>query len=730
MDIKGQAGSKQTLEGQIDSEKTLEGKVNGSILMGLTPDIQIGEVITLEPGQNAKVTLDEKSTMLQPILNFALPKGEKGGAIADSIEWENVLNKPAIPSKTSDLINDKKFVNENYVKNEIANAQLNGGDVEVDLSGYATKDDLNNKADKSDIPIIPKNISSFNNDVGYISNIPSEYIKETELEEVTKIEKEANGEKLILNDISKQTINLLNIYGKTTQDGIAAPLNPKPLVNSGETGQIVLNITGNEGETHTVTFSIPNGLCGVPVACGGNYIDEAGQHWITDEIDIANGIYIQRCIKIVLDGSEDWKTTTTKLTSSTNHYRLQTSKYKGYIVGADSTNISAFGLCDAYPVLSQGGNGSWSETVSIGVGTSIIIYDDRFNTEDCIEAWKTNLAQNPVNCMFLLTEPVVTPLEDIEDKKIINAYLPVTTIQNNENARVKVRYISDIKNNIDNLNKFDFNILHNSDWSYSLVNQRNHTGAVENAYCIDRWIGNGTVIPVVGKYVGLTSNTTMTQKIEMLPNSLLGKLCTFSIDAESITTSVNISFPNVETDTPNIVTFEGGTIELGFVSGVTTLCGISCNYTPYIKITVSKDINIKRLFLELGSIGHMKQIPPMDYGKNLMTCHRYFVVYGGSSLCYPCIAVSQNKTRGTMIANLPCQMRLASVSCKITGTPLMRSGLTDYGTMSTWAESGQRNSSSNSLHAIFDCSDGNMTEGVTYVVRMEKGTSISISADL
>jgi len=709
---------------------------------------------------------------------------DKGKAEISHTHTKSEITDLRIPSKTSELINDSSYATENYVKNEIANAQLNGGEVEIDLSGYATKDDLEKKANLVDIP---KNTSELNNDSGFITNIPSEYITEeeleekgyltehqsledyalkneipsidglasetyvteyaqpkgeyltsipneyiteTELEDVTKIEKEANGEKIILNDISSQTINLLNIYGKTTQDGIASPLNPKTLVSTGENGQIVLNITGNEAETQNITFTTPNGLCGVPVACGGNYIDEAGQHWITDEIDLENGLYIQRCVKIVLDGSEDWKTTTTKLTSSTNHYRLQTSKYKGYIVGADSTNISAFGLCDAYPVLSQGGNGSWSETVSIGVGTSIIIYDDRFNTEDCIEAWKTNLAQNPVNCMFLLTNPVVTPLENIEDKKIINAYLPVTTIQNNENARVKVRYISDIKNNIDNLNKFDFNILHNSDWAYSLVNQRNHTGAVENAYCIDRWIGNGTVIPVVGKYVGLTSNTTMTQKIEMLPNSLLGKLCTFSIDAESITTSVNISFPNVETDAPNIVTFEGGTVELGFVSGATTLCGISCNYTPYIKITVSKDINIKRLFLEFGSIGHMKQIPPMDYGKNLMTCHRYYVVYGGSSLCYPCIAVSQNKTRGTMITNLPCQMRLTSVSCVIKGTPFMRSGLTDYGTMSTWAESGQRNSSSNSLHAIFDCSDGNMTAGVTYIVRMEKGTSISISADL
>jgi len=52
----------------------------------------------------------------------------------------NVENK--IPTKTSDLENDSNFVTQNYVKNEIANAQLGGDDSEIDLSGFATQDDL------------------------------------------------------------------------------------------------------------------------------------------------------------------------------------------------------------------------------------------------------------------------------------------------------------------------------------------------------------------------------------------------------------------------------------------------------------------------------------------------------------------------------------------------------------------------------------------------------------
>jgi hypothetical protein len=52
----------------------------------------------------------------------------------------------SIPEKVSDLENDKFYATETFVTNKIAEAELAGGD--VDLSGYATKDDLLSKVDK------------------------------------------------------------------------------------------------------------------------------------------------------------------------------------------------------------------------------------------------------------------------------------------------------------------------------------------------------------------------------------------------------------------------------------------------------------------------------------------------------------------------------------------------------------------------------------------------------
>ena len=50
----------------------------------------------------------------------------------------------------------------------------------VDLSSYATKDELNNKAD---ISSIPTKTSQLTNDSGYMTSVPSEYVTETELNE-------------------------------------------------------------------------------------------------------------------------------------------------------------------------------------------------------------------------------------------------------------------------------------------------------------------------------------------------------------------------------------------------------------------------------------------------------------------------------------------------------------------------------------------------------------------
>ena len=94
-------------------------------------------------------------------------------------------NTSDIPTKTSKLTNDSGFltsipseyVTETEMNEAIANVSSGGS---IDLSGYATKDELNTKANISDIPT---KTSKLTNDSGFLTSIPSEYVTETEMNE-------------------------------------------------------------------------------------------------------------------------------------------------------------------------------------------------------------------------------------------------------------------------------------------------------------------------------------------------------------------------------------------------------------------------------------------------------------------------------------------------------------------------------------------------------------------
>ena len=121
-------------------------------------------------------------------------KGEDGLTTSISVNGETYTHVDG-NIKLPDYPSIKGLATENYVKSEIAKAQLGGEDSEIDLSSYATKDDLSTKADKTELPT---KISELINDTNFISGIPSEYITELELDSKGYV-----TEQYVKNEISK-----------------------------------------------------------------------------------------------------------------------------------------------------------------------------------------------------------------------------------------------------------------------------------------------------------------------------------------------------------------------------------------------------------------------------------------------------------------------------------------------------------------------------------------------
>ena len=89
-------------------------------------------------------------------------------------EYAKKTDIPTVPTKTSELTNDSGFITD--IPSEFVT------ETELQAKGYLTQhQDISHLATKDEIPSVPSNVSAFVNDAGYITEIPSQYITEYEL---------------------------------------------------------------------------------------------------------------------------------------------------------------------------------------------------------------------------------------------------------------------------------------------------------------------------------------------------------------------------------------------------------------------------------------------------------------------------------------------------------------------------------------------------------------------
>ena len=102
--------------------------------------------------------------------------------VASTGDYDDLINKPTIPTKTSDLTNDSGFITNANIPTKTSDLTNDSGYITNsvnDLTNYtlssslatvATSGEYSDLLNKPTIPTVPTNVSSFNNDVGYITN--------------------------------------------------------------------------------------------------------------------------------------------------------------------------------------------------------------------------------------------------------------------------------------------------------------------------------------------------------------------------------------------------------------------------------------------------------------------------------------------------------------------------------------------------------------------------------
>lgn len=265
-----------------------------------------------------------------------------------------------------------------------------------------------------------------------------------------EVEKTASGKGISILDSMEKPLKGLRLFGKTTQNGTPSPTAPVPLVSAGDGGSIIVTIGTSESDTNpqTLTVSTPNGLPGIHVSEGGNYTDENGWQWICDEVDFAKGVYVQRVLQNVFNGSENWKDRTEEFTQKQDgQYRFSLNNPFSVKYGKlDERVESTYGLSDWGSVKGLHGVANKSADGFTLYTASQALYIGYITTSQytSLEELKYGLSNNPLTVLAILETPIETALsaEQLAAYAALHTYSPSTTIFNDADSYMEVKYIA------------------------------------------------------------------------------------------------------------------------------------------------------------------------------------------------------------------------------------------------------------------------------------------------
>lgn len=194
--------------------------------------------------------------------------------------------------------------------------------------------------------------------------------------------------------------------------------------------QLEVGTVATEFQEHTETSSTiptPNGLCGIKVSSGGNYVDENGQQWLCDEI-----------VKYA-DGSG-------KRIERIKHYSLAVT---------DMNNSEDFpgwlNVEDLAEVFGSGRNEELTSQLLINVGNRFSINTDsnliflRKSVYNLTQTeWKTKYPDLIVEIYAMRATPIITDLsaEEIAEIEKLYTFYPITNISNDADCGMILTYFS------------------------------------------------------------------------------------------------------------------------------------------------------------------------------------------------------------------------------------------------------------------------------------------------
>lgn len=185
----------------------------------------------------------------------------------------------------------------------------------------------------------------------------------------------------------------------------------------------------------SLSFDTPDGLPGIPVNSGGNFVDETGQEWICNYRDWARGVDVQNFGECVVDGStvkfKDNNNPENPIWNLPNNTAPNTDQTKNKCYWSSYFPYSVFGANTDFHFL-------WTQPANMEpYGFTTVEELNAF----CVEK---NSEGKPLTIMYGLTAPIETliPADELAAYRALHAYDGTTVITPDDAlAEVEVDYI-------------------------------------------------------------------------------------------------------------------------------------------------------------------------------------------------------------------------------------------------------------------------------------------------
>lgn len=367
--------------------------------------------------------------------------------IVSNAKKETVADISAVKEKAIKVLDDTKTISINSIQEAQHTAEASITDKHKSAAASlkaiqsSSEQAIENTTDEAIKSVTDEGKTQVEKLKNLVSNIYTKFESDSRFAPISAaICPTVSGNPAVCKDSIEWNFQGFKIYGKSVQEGIPTLNKHVPIVNAGVSGSVELNITNGTTQSQSLIITTPNGLSGIPVTDGGNYIDTTGQQWICDEVDVQSGFLIQRCGMYTI--SEATQIVKSGLSSDEiGFYSISNLNIKQ---GNKREKANVMSNCFV-ATMNQGFNNS-SQVFLGGSLTNSLYFTLPSDIAPDANAAKQFAISEKFTFLYILETPIVVPLsaEELSVYRSLNAYAGTTIVSTPESvAGIEINYIMD-----------------------------------------------------------------------------------------------------------------------------------------------------------------------------------------------------------------------------------------------------------------------------------------------